>query len=538
MIKTFPHQVINFLKKFLILFLIASFLLTSCAEKRSDPSKTSIIFGTTDSVTSLDPAGFFDSGSNLIASQIYRSLFTYDESGSIVNDLVEKFSWTGSQELSLTLKAGLTFNNGHELNASDVLFSLRRITNIKDPLGPSSNLSDIFTAFAQRSDLVINFSTTIPFDQSYKAVLAAFAGYIVDEEVFPEDKLISTDELIISNAFTGPYLLTTYDDQNYALLSKNSDYQGLSAQNNDTVEIKFFASYDNLKLSLQEGSIDFIKSDLNKTELDTFKSDSNLEIIEGEGGDLRFIVFNLNTMPFGIHEKDNENTARLIRQTIAQLIDREAISETIWGGMYQPLYSIIPPNEMGATEPFLSNYPLTDDYENLKKKLETASVQLPLSLTIEYNSDHYGKESQEEYNMIKSQLEKSGFLEVNLSTTEWSSYTKNRHNTSDGDGLYPIYQLGWSPYNNDPDGILSPLFQVLDNGWSNESFTTLLDQQRSQNNQEKRKATIEKIQNIIALDVPVLPLLYGTQIVISNKYISGIVLNSSNVINFGTISIN
>ena len=45
-------------------------------------------------------------------------------------------------------------------------------------------------------------------------------------------------------------------------------------------------------------------------------------------------------------------------------------------------------------------------------------------MNLQYNPDHYGKSSGDEYAMIKDQLEKSGLFKVNLQSTEWVTYSK------------------------------------------------------------------------------------------------------------------
>ncbi|MBL3926442.1 peptide ABC transporter substrate-binding protein, partial [Bacteroides thetaiotaomicron] len=72
---------------------------------------------------------------------------------------------------------------------------------------------------------------------------------------------------------------------------------------------------------------------------------------------------------------------------------------------------------------------------------------------IQYNPDHYGPSSGDEYAAIKSQLEATGLFTVNLQSTEWVQYNKDR--VSD---VYPIYQLGWFPDFSDADNYLTPFF--------------------------------------------------------------------------------
>ena len=55
--------------------------------------------------------------------------------------------------------------------------------------------------------------------------------------------------------------------------------------------------------------------------------------------------------------------------------------------------------------------------------------------------------------MIKDQLEEDGLFTVDLQSTEWVQYSKDR--TAD---VYPAYQLGWFPDYSDADNYLTPFF--------------------------------------------------------------------------------
>ena len=54
---------------------------------------------------------------------------------------------------------------------------------------------------------------------------------------------------------------------------------------------------------------------------------------------------------------------------------------------------------------------------------------------------------------MKEQLEKSGLFTVDLKSTEWTTYTKERRADA-----YPVYQLGWFPDYSDADNYLTPFF--------------------------------------------------------------------------------
>ncbi len=107
--------------------------------------------------------------------------------------------------------------------------------------------------------------------------------------------------------------------------------------------------------------------------------------------------------------------------------------------------------------------------------LEDAGVSTPVDLKLQYNSDHYGSVSADEYAALKSQLEAGGLFKVDMQSTEWTQYNKERVVTEDSDGSYPVYQLGWFPDYSDPDNYLSPFFRdgnFVNNGYSTRKSTT------------------------------------------------------------------
>ena len=50
----------------------------------------------------------------------------------------------------------------------------------------------------------------------------------------------------------------------------------------------------------------------------------------------------------------------------------------------------------------------------------------PVELKLQYNTDHYGSGSADEYGMVKDQLEASGLFKVDLESTEYVQYSKDR----------------------------------------------------------------------------------------------------------------
>ncbi len=140
-------------------------------------------------------------------------------------------------------------------------------------------------------------------------------------------------------------------------------------------------------------------------------------------------------------------------------------------------------------------------------------------LNLQYSNDHYGPSSGDEYALIKDQLEATGLFTVNLQTTEWVQYSKDR--SSD---VYPAYQLGWFPDYSDADNYLTPFFlteNFLANHYSNKTVDDLIAQQGVETDPAKRAELIGQIQDTVAADLSTLPFLQGAQTAVVRKGVTG-----------------
>ena len=497
-----------------------------------------IIVGTTDKVTFLDPAGSYDNGSFALMNQVFPFLLNSKPGTSDVEpDIAESAEFTGPSEYTVTLKEGLTFANGNELTSSDVKFSFDRQTAIAAENGPSVLLGNIDSVEAP-DDTTVVFTLKNENDQTFAQILASPAAPIVDEEVFSASEITPDTDIIEGNAFAGQYVITDYDFNNLVSLQANPDYAGvLGEAKNPTVDVKFYAESSNMKLDVQEGNIDVAYRSLSATDIADLQSNDNVNVEIGPGGEIRYIVFNFNTQPYGATTPEADPAKALaVRQAVANLIDREQLSDQVYKGTYLPLYSYVPDGLTGASEALKGLYG-TDggpDAEKAKAVLDAAGVATPVTLNLQYNPDHYGESSGDEYALVKSQLEEGGLFTVNLQSTEWVQYAKDR--TQD---LYPAYQLGWFPDYSDADNYLAPFFakdNFLGNHYDNPEVDSLITQQRGEDDADARTALIEDIQAKVAADLSTIPLLQGAQVAVTGTDISGAVLDGSFKFRFGELT--
>jgi peptide/nickel transport system substrate-binding protein len=517
--------------------------LTACTSARttagagggsSTPGKA-ITIGTTDQVTSLDPAGSWDAGSGTIEDEVYAHLLsTRNGSSNPVPDLATGIKLTGPKEYTVTLKPGLKFANGHRLTSSDVKFSFDRQLGIADKNGPSSLLYDLASVAAPDPSTVV-FTLKSANDSLFPQVLTTSAGDIVDEQVFPADKILDDTSVVAAKPWDGPYAITSYDKNSLVSFAANSAYRGLlGTPKNSSVDLKYYTDPSNLKLDVQQGTIDVVYRTLAVADLDDLASKKGIVVHTGSGNGIRYIVFDFKTQPYGSANKQADPAKALaVRQAVADSVDRAQLASQVYKNTFQPLYSPVPDGITGATPSLKGLY---GDKNGGPSKaaaaavLAKAGVAAPVTLNLQYNTDHYGSSSTDEYALIKTQLEATGLFRVNLQSTEWAQYGTDR--VAD---QYPLYQLGWYADYLDADDYLGSFFSRdswVDNGYDDPTVQGLIKQEETETDQAKRTALIEEIQNKVAATVPLLPLLQGSTAIVTRSDISGVPATLDSSYNF------
>ena len=526
-------------------FAVVGVALTSCAASPDTGSASDeILVGTTDKVTALDPAGSWDRGSATLHAQVFSWLMT-SAPGSTepVPELADTAEFTSPTEFTVVLRDGLTFANGNELTASDVKFSFDRQVAIADANGPSSLLSDLVSVDAP-DDTTVVFTLGTENNALWPQILTSPAGVIVDEDVFSADSITSDDDIVAGDAFEGPYTITNYSFNSLVELTKNDVYDGLlGAAKNESVLVKYYADESNLKLDIQQGSIDLAYRTLSATDTESLRGEDDLEVHTGPGAEMRFFAFNLEQMPFGsATENADEAKALAVRTAIANLIDRDELATQVYKDTYAPLYSIVPSSLNGATSPYQDLYGDGEGAPSLEKAeaaFAAAGITGPVELDLQYNTDHYGASTGDEYALIKSQLDDSGLFTVNLQSTEWTQYVQQFQTE------YPAYQLGWFADYPDADNYLHLLEgddavpSTLGAAANDPAFNTLVLEERGIEAGAERDAVIADAQQLAAERIVTVPLLEGTESAIASTRVSGVddTLDGTGRFRFGLLSI-
>jgi peptide/nickel transport system substrate-binding protein len=469
-----------------------------------------IIRGTTDQPVSYDPAGAYDLPSYDVIYNTYQNVMTIPPGeNKPVPEAAESCEFTNDTTYECTIREGLTFSDGSPLTAEDVAFSFTRNVEIADPNGASSLLANMKSARATDERTVV-FELKEP-DATFPFVITAASFAIVPDEVYPDDKLQPSDEVVGS----GRYTVESYEPGQQTVLAANPEYQGEDPAQNDQAIVQYYDKSSALKLAVEEGDVDIAYRSLSPTELADLREADGLEVVEGQGTEIRYLVFNLKLQP---GETEEERLA--IRRAVAYTIDREAIAENVYEGTVTPLYSMVPQGLEFATEAFKDEYGEAPDVDAARQELEQAGVQTPVDLEVWWTPSHYGPASGDEYAEIKRQLDESGLFNVTLKSTEWNQYSEAAFTDK-----YPQYQLGWFPDYPDADDYTSPFYSedsFLNHHYSNPEMERLLAEEKATTDEAERTEAFDRIQQIGAEDAPTIPYFQADQVAAVRDGVEGV----------------
>ncbi|WP_393060025.1 ABC transporter substrate-binding protein [Streptomyces sp. LN549] len=484
----------------LVIVGVGAWQLLPSDEGKSDPVRV----GTTDEVTSLDPAGAYDAGSWAMYSNVYQSLMTF-KSGAIVPepDAAESCGFIGGklQTYQCKLRDDLTFSDGKEITAEDVKYSFDRMMEIKTDVGPSVLFPSLKNVVTEGRTITFNLSAR---DATFPQKLATGAGSIVEKGSYSEHKL-QTDNKVTGS---GPYVLKSYEPGVSAELEPNSKYKGALKSTGGPVTVRYYKQSDDLLAAWKSGQIDVTHRQLPSStlaELDT--GDVDQRVTEADSAEIRNLVFNVR--------EGSPLADRKVRQAVAAIIDRAPLVSDIYKSTVEPLYSLIPQGYIGHSTPFFDQYP-SPDPKRARKLMQEAGVELPLPVTFAYrDDDEYTKETAE----IRRQLEADGLFKVTVKAVEWQVFQKGY-----AAGKYDMYTVGWLPDYPDPDTFSQPLVgrdSSLHNGYTSKKMDQLISSTLQYSDRSRTSADFKELQKLVGEDVPLVPLWQKKDYVVAKPEVSG-----------------
>ncbi|MFI9647007.1 ABC transporter substrate-binding protein [Streptomyces sp. NPDC052040] len=499
-------------------------------------SGDAIVVGTTDRFAAssdapapLDPAYAYDVGSWNILRQTVQTLMVQPRGeGDPEPEAAEScgFTDTGNERYACKLRSGLKFANGDPVTAADVKFSIDRALSLKADSGVFALLSTIDTVETQGDNQVIFHLKTA--DATFPFKLSTPVAGIVDPKDYQKNKL--RDGFQIDGS--GPYTMQAEVSNNEivkATFSKNPHYEGLLKPKNDQVVLQSFKDADTMGAALSKGDIDVMTRTMSPEQIRKLQNDTtgDVNLVEMPGLEIRYLAFNTDAATV---------KSKAVREAMAQVIDRNALVSKVYGSQAQALYSLVPATITGHSNSFFNKYS-DPSVAKARTLLDKANITTPVKLTLHYTTDHYGSATAKEFEVLKEQLNGSGLFDVTIQGTPWDKFRP-----AEKKGAYDVYGMGWFPDFPDADNYLAPFLDkdnTLGSPYVNtEIRNTLIPQSRREADRLTASKSLTDIQDIVADEVPILPLWQGKQYVATRDDITGseYAMNSSSTLQLWELS--
>ncbi|MFF4546229.1 ABC transporter substrate-binding protein [Streptomyces sp. NPDC001406] len=527
-------------RKHLVLPALAGLLtpvLAACGGSDSgSKSGDAIVVGTTDRFTAtkdapapLDPAYAYDVGTWNILRQTVQTLMIQPKGeGDPVPEAAESCGFTdsGNERYACKLRDGLKFANGDAITAEDVKYSIERALRIKADSGVFALMSDIDTIETQGDREVIFHLKTA--DATFPYKLSTPVAGIVNPADYDKGKL--RDGFDIDGS--GPYTLQAdvkNDEIVTATFAKNPNYKGSLQVSNDEVVMRSFTDAAAMGAAIDKGDIDVMIRTMTPSQIKKLDAgtDANADLVDMPGLEIRYLAFNTNAPTV-------KNKA--VREAMAQVINRGELVSKVYGTQAEPLYSLVPATLTGHSNSFFNKYG-NPSVTKAKDLLTQAGITTPVKLTLHYTTDHYGAATKQEFEILQKQLNDSGLFDVRIQGTPWATFQ-----SASRKGAYDVWGMGWFPDFPDADNYLAPFLDkdnFLGSPYANNKIRgTLIPESRREADRLTASKSLTDIQDIVAADVPVLPLWQGKQYVAARSDISGTsyALNSSSTLQLWELS--
>ncbi|GAB4532666.1 MAG: ABC transporter substrate-binding protein [Pleurocapsa sp.] len=539
----FFWQQLGKISKYLALFLLCLSLAVACnGTQQQNPSQTNtnsklISVGTTLKPRTLDPADSYELAGLNIIYNVGESLYTYELGTTDIKPLLAtEMPQVSADGLTYTipLRQGVTFHDGTPCNAEAIAFSLQRF--MENGGKPAFLLADVVNKIEPVGESELKITLKQPF-AAFPALLAFPGTAAVSPQAYQIGAGQFKPNILVG---TGKYKLTQFNSDSVSL-AVNENYWGEKPAN-EGVNIQIYAGNSaNLFNSFRTGAVDVAYQSLDPNQISNLiegAEEERWQAIAGSGTVINYLVLNTQQEPLNQPE---------VRQAIASVMNRALINDRVLQGQGEPVYSLIP-TTFDAYEPtFEEAY--GDGNIGKAKELLTKngySAENPVIVEIWHPSGSITRGIVAETLKAYVDRELGGAIQFIPNSVESASFFSNV-----SQGVYPAALVDWYPDFLDPDNYMQPFLscsqgspnvgceegaaQNTGSFYYSDRANQLIEEERREQDPEKRQAIFAQLQEILAQDVPYVPLWQTKDYAFAQNTIQGVTINPSQTFPFWTI---
>ncbi len=482
-----------------LLLILSSFLVIGCTNQGSD--KTSGENNSPDSKqveapeirvainaqpTSLDPHMTTASMTSAVSRNIFETLVTINSNYEPVPMLAESVDISEDQlNYTFSLRKGVKFHNGKELNAEDVVASMARWLEKSAIAQKSLGEGALFTV---KDD----YTVVLQLKEVSTGVLNAMSTAKQLAAIYPKEVIESADSSDNIKEFigTGPFKFEEWKQDQYIHLTKFDDYvgieaspDGMSGEKNPKVKDLYFdvVTDPTIRLSgLQTGLYD-IAMNIQPEHYEQVKNSKNAKALTDQR---TYLILNFN-------KKEGPLANVKLRQAISAALDLNSIMYGSFGN--EEIYDIYP-GFMKMDQKFYSDaaseYFNQKNPELAKKLLKEAGYngeEIVLMTSRDY--DHFYQAA----TIIQQQLQEIG-MKIKLDVYDWPTFL-DLENKSD---KWHMETTGYTTWITPAENII---FNSNSPGWTSDpSLDEIISSIKSSSSDEELQTKYDALQEFLLRD--------------------------------------
>ncbi len=533
------------MRKLLLFLIVISFFASAstCRRRTSDAVTVALPekFTAFDTLTSTAS----DASAERMRTLMFNSLVKKNESFDYVGELAKDIKTSeDGKTITFTLQDGVKFHNGKVFTSADVKYTFDELFKSNGyksgaffdtvPVGKSEAPQPVTSATAQPSPAnagakpkeepktkrvahIVSIETpdprTVIFTVTRPALRNQLLSNLVTIPMIPEGSAAQQKDNPVG---TGPFKFVSFDaSQNIVELAANADYWD-GAPKIPKLRVKTVTDANSLQAELQTGGVDIAPNPSNlPPDMLKAMNSGNLKVDQFDGSNIQYLVFNTQVPPL--------NNPK-IRQAIGYAIDREKIVNDLLSGQAKIGSSILPPQSWAYSPGKQYNF----DQAKAKTLLQEAGYKNE-PIIFKYAS---GNAATNQYaQVIQSSLTDVGF-NVQIETLEINTIRQQL-----AQGGYQMYTGQWVGGNQDPI-FLRDLFSSTKipggaisccnrSRYVNAEVDKTVEDAVNEVDRTKAKELYVKTWDTVSGELPLLPLWYPANIVVSNKRIGNIKISPS-----------
>ena len=481
------------MKRFLSLCLAAlmtATLLAGCNTKtggeegKKDPEsggktgvKDTLVIAQNADIYSMDPQLKVDTQSGRIKTLVFESLVSTDSENNILPSIAKSWEFIDDTTIHFVINDGITFHNGDKLTMDDILFSFQRGENAPQT---SATMDPIDIANCKAIDeKTFEMKLKYPFG-AIMLNLADTKCSIVNKKYVEE---VGDEQFAQKPIGTGPYVFANWKSGDRCELKTYDGYWGKKPAI-PNITFRVITEGANRAIELETGGVD-VALDIQPGDVERISSNPDLTLQRGPNYSVTYMAMNQSKKPF--------DDVR-VRQAINLALDLPSIVDAVYQGTGSVGCGPLTPSVWGYDKNLKAPQ---QNIDKAKELLAEAGYPDGFSTTI-LTSDHQQRMDFSE--IAQNQLSAIG-IKCEVKIMEWGAYLDAVFA-----GEHEMTVLGYS-YGADPYTGMFNLFASTCFGpdgniswYANAEVDALFEQIKVENDDDKRRTMVEKLQQIIVDD--------------------------------------